>query len=260
MPRARTTEVSLAGWYVISLRPLNQHGGVRRAATRLGARTFALSTLRLQALDAKPALRAALACPIVLVSSPAAVRAGDAQLPFRARRGQRWFALGAGSAAALARRGVRDVRIPVLGSDSEALLAHPELQQVRGQPIGLLTAPGGRGLIESTLKARGARVQVANVYRREPRALPSARLHAFAQLPATTAVLMTSSEAFDSFWTALTPALRKQVVQWPCVVASDRLATRARSLGFRTVLRAVDARPASLLAALASHVGLRRFR
>lgn len=260
MPRARTTEVPLAGWYVISLRPLNQHAGVRRAATRLGARAFAVSTLQLQALDAKPALRAALACPRVLVSSPAAVRAANAQISIGPRRGQRWYAVGAGSAAALARCGVHDVRIPLHGSDSEALLVHPELQQVRGQAIGLLTAPGGRGLIASRLQSRGATLHVADVYRRIPHAIPPARLRALADLPACSAVLMTSSEAFDPFWAALTPAMRKQVARRPCVVASDRLATKARSLGFKTVLRAADARPASLLDALASHVGLGRFR
>lgn len=260
MSRARTTGLELAGWYVISLRPLNQHAGVRRAASRLGARTFALSTLRLQALDAKTALRVALACPMVVVTSPAAVRAADAQVSIRQRRGQRWFAVGAGSAGALARRGVMDVRIPAVGSDSEALLAHPELQQVRGQALGLITAPGGRGLVAARLKARGAQLKVAEVYRRELLPVAPARLRTLATLTDATAMLLTSSEAFDPLWLALSPAARKQLIRRPCVVASDRLAAKAKTLGFRHVLRAVDARPASLLAALASHVRLGRFR
>lgn len=260
MSRARTGGLELAGWYVISLRPLNQHAGVRRAASRLGARAFALSTLRLQALDAKTALRVALACSMVVVTSPAAVRAADAQLSLRARRGQCWFALGAGSAAALAQRGIDNVRIPATGSDSEALLAHPDLQQVRGQTIGLLTAPGGRGLVAARLKARGAQLKVAEVYRRDLLPLAPARLRSLAVLPDTTATLLTSSEAFDPMWDALPPATRKQLSQRPCVVASDRLAAKAKALGFRHVLRAIDARPASLLAALASHVRLGRFR
>jgi uroporphyrinogen-III synthase len=49
----------LSGWYVISLRPLGQHGALRQGAARLGARTFALSTLRLAPLAARFALKRA---------------------------------------------------------------------------------------------------------------------------------------------------------------------------------------------------------
>ncbi len=260
MPRASNSEFRLAGWYVISLRPLNQHASVRRAATRLGARTFALSTLRLRPLDASSSLRAALACPRVIVSSPAAVRLADAQLPLSQRRGQRWFALGAGSAAALKRCGIDGVRVPASGSDSEALLAHPDLQDVRGQAVGLLTAPGGRGLLADRLRARGAQMRIAEVYQRESLLIAPARLRALAALRGDFALFLTSQEAFDPLWQSLSPALRKRLSGRPCVVASERLAALARSLGFHRVLRASDARPSSLVAALASHVGVGRIR
>ena len=58
-------------------------------------------------------------------------------------------------------------------SVSEGLLALPELQSLRGLPVGLVTAPGGRGLIGETLAHRGALVHLAEVYRREP-LLPNA--------------------------------------------------------------------------------------
>ena len=260
MPRASNNEFRLAGWYVISLRPLNQHASVRRAAMRVGARTFALSTLRLRALDPGSSLRAALACPRVIVSSPAAVRLADAQVPISQRRGQRWFALGAGSAAALKRCGIYGVRIPSAGSDSEALLAHPDLQDVRGQDVGLLTAPGGRGLLAKRLRARGAHLRIAEVYRREALAIAPARLRALAALRGNVALLLTSQEAFDPLWQSLSPALRKRLSGRPCVVASDRLATLARSRGFHHVLRARDARPSSLVAALTSRVEVGRIR
>lgn len=260
MPRASNYENRLAGWYVISLRPLNQHASVRRAARRTGARTFALSTLRLRPLDAKPALRAALACPRVIVSSPAAVRLADAQLPLTKRRGQRWFALGGGSAAALQQRGIDGVRFPATGSDSEALLAHPDLQDVRGQAIGLLTAPGGRGLLAERLRARGASLRIAEVYQREPISVAAARVRTLSELRGELALLLTSREAFEPLWQGLSPELRKRLLGRPCVVASDRLAAWARSLGFKKVLRASDARPSSLLSTLASHVGAGRIR
>lgn len=250
----------LAGWYVISLRPLNQHGGVRRAAARLGARVLAISTLRLQPLEAGAALREALRCERVIATSPAAVRLAHAQRPLAMRRGQRWFALGAGSAAALRRAGVGDVSTPTQGSDSEALLALPELRELRGRRVGLLTAPGGRGLLAEQLRARGARLAIAQVYQREERPVPPARLRALAALGTRSALLLTSSEAFAPLWRALPEPARARLRQRPCIVASERLAAHAQALGFEQVLRADAARPASLLAALGAHVSAGAFR
>ena len=250
----------MRGWYVISLRPLNRHGGLRRAAATRGARLFALSTLALEPIEDAAALDAALECPRVIVTSPSAVAMARPGRPLRARRGQAWFALGAGSAAALHRRGIARVQVPVAGSDSEALLALPGLQQVRGQAIGLLTAPGGRGLIARTLRTAGARLQVADTYRRVPRPLPAARLRALATLPARSALVLTSEEAFAPLWQAADAAQRERLRAAPCVVASDRLATRAAALGFRQVLRAAGPRPAQLLQALEAHAAAQRIR
>jgi uroporphyrinogen-III synthase len=250
----------LAGWYVISMRPLGQHGGVRSNAARFGARAFALSTLRLQPIAAMTSLRQALRCPRVVVTSPAAVRAANAQVALRQRPGQHWFALGRGSAAALRRCGISRVLHPERGSDSESLLAHELLNNVRGEKIGLITAPNGRGLLADELQARGADLVVAEVYRREPLPLPPARIRALGALPKSTAVLITSSEAFTLLWQALDAAARRRLVQRPCVVASDRLAAQALAWGFSPVIRAGDASPGSLLSALADHVGDGGFR
>src|SRR5207342_41081 len=147
MPRARKV-LPLQGWYVISLRPLGQHGPLRHQAGKLGARTFALSTLRLRPLPAGAALAEALRCPRVLATSPAAVRFAAAQRTLRPRAGQRWFAPGAGTAAALRRAGVgvEQVHFPARGTGAEALLEDPLLQQLAGARIGVITAPGGRDL------------------------------------------------------------------------------------------------------------------
>ena len=250
----------MAGWYVISTRPLNQHAGVRRAAGRLGARVFAMSTLRLQPLDAGGTLSEALRCDLVIATSPTAVRSAHEQESLAERRAQRWFAIGAGSASALHRRGVAAVTTPALGSDSEALLALPDLQEVQGRSVGLLTAPGGRGLLRERLRARGARLVIASVYQREPRPVGPGRLQALSELPVRSALLLTSIEAFEPIWRDLLEPARDRLRQRPCVVASDRLSAHARELGFVHVLRADDARPASLLAALANHVSTGGFR
>ena len=238
---------------MISLRPLGQHGALRRGAARLGARTFALSTLRLRPRPAGAALAEALHCPRVLATSPAAVRFAQAQVPLRERAGQQWFAPGAGTAAALRRAGIEYVHHPARGSGAEALLADPLLQSLRGARFGVLTAPGGRDHLQEELRARGAKLLVAQVYQREPAPPGPDRLRKLARLPARSALLLSSGEALQVLWDSLDEDGRQRLRRRSCVASSERLAAFARQLGFPTVLRAESARPEHLLDGLATH-------
>ena len=68
-------------WYVISLRPQGGHDALRRAARRQGAGLLALSPWRIARCDydaTRESLRAALASPVVVFTSPAAVAAAHA--------------------------------------------------------------------------------------------------------------------------------------------------------------------------------------
>ncbi|HEU0154184.1 MAG TPA: uroporphyrinogen-III synthase [Arenimonas sp.] len=250
----------LAGWYVISLRPSGAHGPVRRAAAALGARVLPISTLRLLSMDAGVALDAALACPILVFTSPAAVRFARAQRPLVARRGQTWLAVGSGTATALRQAGIPEVRMPPDRADSEGLLALPELQSLGAQSVGLVTAPGGRGLIGETLAQRGARVHLAEVYRREPLIPRPSRTGLIAALPDTAALLVSSAEAFDALWSRLDDTSRATLRRRPGVASSPRLAARLAEEAFAAIVIADGAAPNALLAALAADVAGGRFR
>lgn len=250
----------LAGWYVISLRPSGAHGPVRRAAAALGARVLPVSTLRLLSMDAGVALDAALACPLVVFTSPAAVRFARAQRPLAAQPGQAWLAVGSGTATALRQAGIAAVRMPADRGDSEGLLALPELQSLRGQSVGLVTAPGGRGLIAETLAHRGARVHLAEVYRREPLVPRPARLGLLGALPESSALLVSSAEAFDALWSRLGEPMRQTLRRRPVVASSPRLAARLAEDAFAAIVVADGAAPNALLAALAADVAGGRFR
>ena len=242
---------ALAGCYVISLRPVGGHAAIRRAAATLGARVLALSPWKLLPRDdrvARADLRAALAAGRVLVTSPAAVRAASALQPLRRRRGQQWFAVGAGTAAALRRAGVDEIAAPAR-MDSEGLLALPGLRDVRGSDIGMLTAPGGRGRIAPALRRRGARVLRADVYERVPVAPSPRAVAALRQLDAPAWLLLSSGEALEHLLDTLPAdaiaALRRARV----VAASERLAQLARGHGFSRIVTAASARPRDLLEA-----------
>lgn len=237
-------------WYVISLRPLGQHDALRRAAARQGATCFALSTLELQALPARDALANALACPWVIATSPAAARFAATQATLRRRRGQSWFALGRGTAAALRRAGVDEVRTPSRGATSEALLAELPFEQLEAHRIGLITAPGGRGLIAAALARRGIEPVVAQVYRRVERTPPPSRIAALLNLPPARSILLVSSaEAFEPLWRACDPAQRRRLREFRCVASSERLRALLAGHGFGRCALAEDASAKAMLAA-----------
>lgn len=241
-----------AGCYVISLRPAGQHDAVRRAAASRGLRAIALSPWRIVVNDdpaTRRALREALAAQVVVATSPAAVRAAAQLHPLRARRGQRWCAVGAGTALALRRAGIADVAAPAR-MDSEGLLALPALVALSGSTVGLVTAPGGRDRIAPALAARGARVRRADVYARVPLPPSPRALAALRALDARPWLLLSSGEALRLVLERVPADVAARLRRARVVAASDRLAALARAEGFRDVVPAAGPRPRDLVAAV----------
>lgn len=235
-------------WTLVSLRPRGGHEGMRRAAIAQGARLLALSpwALRPRAdADSAQALARALEARALVFTSPAAVRAAAALRPLRPRPGQHWLAVGEGTARALRRAGVAGVTAPAR-MDSEGLLALPALAAAGS--VGLVTAPGGRGMIAAALAARGVPLQRADVYERVPLPPSPAALARLRALAPPACVALSSEQA-----------LRVVLEQWPaeagaalrrCAVAaaSERLARVAAAHGFAPVAVAGSPRPAALAA------------
>lgn len=242
---------SLARWYVISLRPRGQHAALRRAAAARGARLIALSPQRIQYRDDAPArsdLRAALDAPVVVFTSPNAVRAAVRLRPLRRRRMQAFIAVGEGTARALRRAGIDQVRSP-LRMDSEGLLALPELARLSGVKVGLVTAPGGRGRIASGLQAREAHVLRADVYAREPVPLSTRALAVLRASRARLLLPLSSAEALQQVWRSAPADIIERLRQARVLAASERLAAVARDHGFHDIRIARSARPNDLIAA-----------
>lgn len=226
---------------------------MRRAAARHGAGLIALSPWRLSAREdasTRADLRAALAAPRVVFTSPAAVRAARTLQAFAPRPGQIWCAVGTGTAAALRRAGVSDVQVPAR-MDSEGLLALPPLQDLAGLDVGLITAPGGRGEIAPALQARGARLRRADVYAREPVAPSPRGLQQLRSIDTPLVLALSSGDALDRALASLPDDLVHKLRSARVVAASARLAARARERGFADVVRASGPRPADLLASVA---------
>lgn len=235
-------------WYAISLRPQGQHRALRDAVSRAHGHLLALSPLRIVALDeadTRSRLSGALAAPRCIFTSP---NAADCAARLQALRTPDAIAVGAGTAAALRRHGIAEAISPNR-MDSEGLLDLAELRDVAGQRIGLVSGKGGRGLIEGTLRERGADVVRADVYRREMVKFSPALLRRFDALPAAAVLFVTSAEALDATLTQLDGERRAKLLAMPAVVASERLREACMRSGFATIVVAASARPADLVRA-----------
>ncbi len=241
MPRAS----DLHGWTLISLRPRHRHGAVRRAASAQGARVLAISPYELLSLDAGASLQAALRCPIRIASSPAAVAFASAQSPLHGD----WLAIGEATAKALRRAGAGAVQ-SAEPQNADGLLALPILSDCRGQDIGLITAPDGRGLLEHALPARGAHLHIAHVYCRQPLELPASVHRRLEAIDRNMAVLVSSRAAFAEFWRQLDDTERDKIRRTLCIASSARLLEYLHGLGIRQLRLAAGTQPASMLAAL----------
>ncbi len=245
---AATMQSPTSRWTLVSLRPRGGHDGLRRAAARHGGGLIALSPWRLQDRDdpsSRAALQRALSADTVVFTSPAAVRAAarlQALPPVVA------CAVGSGTAAALRRAGVADVHTPAR-MDTEGLLALPQLAAGTAGRVGLVTAPGGRGMLQPALERRGIEVRRADVYARMPVALPPRAVEALRDAPQPLVLALTSGEALQRVFGALPGDALDVLYSATVIAASERLAAIAHEAGFERVRIARSPRPADLVAA-----------
>lgn len=250
----------------MSLRPVGQHRRLLSAAAAAGAATVSLPGLRLAAREDTPtraALDTVLRCPNVIFTSPSAVRFSVRlrTLSDRAflRPGQRCFAMGEATRGALRRNGVADV-IVAEPATTEGLLASAFLQDLHAMQVGLVTAPGGRGLLAEALRERGATLAVAQVYERAPARLNRTHAERLMQARGHGAVCVTSAEALRNVLAALPDAARARLLEAVAVTSSPRLEAAAREAGFRRFARAPGPTPRALVAGLIEHATGQRFR
>jgi uroporphyrinogen-III synthase len=142
-----------------------------------------------------------------------------------------------------------EVICPEAGSDSEAVLAIPELQQLADKRIAIFRGQGGRELLADTLRERGARVDYIEVYRRERVQHDAADVAAFATPDKIDAITVHSGESLQTL-AGLLGAACKSILTIPIVVPSMRVAKQAGQSGFKQVVNAHGADDASMIKAL----------
>jgi uroporphyrinogen-III synthase len=228
----------LAGLRIAVTRPRGQAENLARRIEEAGGLPLLFPLLEIEPILDGASLRALVSrlaeFDLAIFISPNAVRYG-----LQAIRAQgalppalKIAAVGQGSANALREAGVADVIAPCDKSDSEALLALPELQAVKGLKTVIFRGEGGRELLADTLTVRGASVEYAECYRRKrPQGGADALLAAHPD-----AITLTSSEAVMCLWEMLDAAGRTKLSAVPLFVIHTRIGAVAQKLGFLHVV------------------------
>jgi uroporphyrinogen-III synthase len=198
-----------------------------------GALTLRFSSVEIEPIEARRELKARLGdldqFGIIIFASANAVRYGAALL--EEGRNLALATVGPATARALNQAGYPVAVQSADGADSESLLRHPRLNAVAGERILLVKGSHGRNLLAQELARRGARLTVAEVYRREcarPSAAEMSALEARFAAREIQAVTATSVEIAANLLALATPALRRafDAVHW--VVPSARVAQSLR--------------------------------
>lgn len=243
--------MNLAGLHILNTRPTHQAAALTAVLRAAGANVTELPLIRIAPLE-PPAEKKRLLFDLdsydaVFFVSANAVRYGlDAvadiwpQWPHRLPA----YAVGERTASLLRAAGL-DVRVPVR-ADSEGLLAMSDLQHAQGKKFLLFRGAGGRELLPETLRARGAKLDVLELYRRE---LPGEAATQWQALPTQPDVVALTSPDALRHWQQVAGGAANAPL-W--LVVSPRLRMQAEAAGAR-VIEAAGADEESLLAALISH-------
>lgn len=163
------------------------------------------------------------------------------------------LAVGRATAGALRLRGVTGVRTPSGRSDSEGLLACPQLaaRRVAGRLVAVVKGEGGRELLARELSSRGAEVLEANVYRRR---VPDRIAEMLGEVrESIDVVTATSAETLENLLDAA-PWTASWLARRPVVTVSERVAGVARARSLSRIAVACGADAASIVDATARAV------
>lgn len=228
----------LRGCRVLVTRPGHQSAGLQNAIESEGGHALLLPTIEIRPKESPEALTAMLRqigdCHLLLFISPNAVKWGvpglrDAGLLAAQAR---IAAVGQTTATALEVAGVPVDIVPARGADSEALLAHPELQEMAGRRVLIVRGEGGRELLADTLRERGAEVYYAEVYRRAVPERGGAQIKGWLAGGDIDVVTATSAAGLQNL-VQLTPReAANGLYRLPLVVVSKRMLQLAAALGF----------------------------
>ncbi len=249
----------LAGLGVVVTRPAAQAAPMAARLEALGARVIRVPLLAVEAPADPAAARSVLSnasrFDLAVFVSTNAVERGLAMLQEAGGLppGLRLAAIGRATAEALRAQACPPDLVPAGGFDSEALLALEAMQPARvaGQRVLIVRGEGGRETLAETLRARGARVEYAEVYRRVRPPVDVEGLAALGEAGQIDAIVLTSGEALEHLFETFPRPPHGWLDGVALVVPSARVGEAARRHGYpRVPLVAREAGDEALVSAL----------
>lgn len=225
---------------VLNTRPAHQAEALNEMIRTADCVPIALPTLAIQALSTDWLTTLP---PLHTIQKAIFVSANAVHYFFKGLQIQRliWpstiqtFAIGSGTAAALAQQAIQNIQSPDI-ADSEHVLALPSLKNIQQESILLISGEKGRPLLGASLRQRAAIVHHVSVYKRT---LPKKNLpftHTLWQDNALDIILMLSHEAIDNLFVLFEEGARAWLQSKPWIVISPRLVEIAHSYHVTTVI------------------------
>jgi uroporphyrinogen-III synthase len=231
----------LRGKGIVVTRPVGQAGTLCALLAEQGAVPITFPTLAIQPITGLEAAQTVASqaerADLLIFISANAVEQVLALLPQGLPSRPKLAVIGKATARALRRAGYEPDFMPTTGNDSEALLALPGLQCVQAWQVLIVRGAGGRETLAETLRARGAKVRYAEVYRRLKPCVDPSDLIARWQRGEVHGVTATSNETLQNLYDLLGTAGRSCLLTTPLVVVSPRAALLAAELGFNAPIQ-----------------------
>ena len=147
-----------------------------------------------------------------------------------------WWAVGQATADAIKSYGI-NAQIPNRQSSSEGLIEALGVDQLVDQKILIVRGKNGRNLLPDTLQAKGAKITLLEVYKRQvanPAEEQRQKLVNFIKNDQLSSILVTSVEALENA-VSIANDHKITIKKIPLVVISQRIADAAAKMGFNAV-------------------------
>ena len=125
--------------------------------------------------------------------------------------------------------------VPESAYNSEALLAMPEMQDIKEQRFLIVRGQGGLEVLANTLRSRGANVDYLDVYKRIIPPFDCTQLSLLIKQSKLDVVTITSGEALQNLLIMLEKKYHQLLLQIPLVVVSERIRQLAAEIGFKKI-------------------------
>lgn len=226
-------EGPLAGRRILVTRPQHQADELAAAIESAGGEAIRFPVLQIIGRTPDIVAREFAALPkpdICIFVSRNAVEHG---LPAIQDSGSALAAIGPATRDAIVASGSRVTISADDGFNSEHLLAHPTLHDVRGRNVLIVRGDSGRELLANTLRDRGANVNYLSVYRRDIRRAPAAELDSLVTKwrdGDIDCVTVLSVETLENLLQQIPAELHEHLRQTPLVAPGARVIQTAMEL------------------------------